>query len=531
MDETCGENDPNFPLYDPLHKLYHHFWQYHAATPPGHGPDVGHAFSEDLVYWSHLPVAVWNDQKYDNMAIFTGSATIVKGVPTMVYPGLCNKNDWPNCETGTLLAVAVPSDHANDPTLSNWTKPSYNPIVENTQRDPSTAWQTSTGEWRLTNYEGTIFSSQDFEKWSRAADGLKLFPQTECPDFFPVPPPCSGNGCDKPPPGSAPAPTHVHKQSSGGEDWYTFGSYSEGNPGTSGSWTPTSTAPFLQGLDASARLSLRTFYASKSFYDPVKNRRIYWGWARVGPASVQTLPRITTYHAALQLLLFSPLPELVALRLSPPLFNSSTVTIPSGKSSSIDISADWPGGAGNTSEIVLSYTLPSTPSDFGFVLWPNTGPTGGGGISLMIIFDPISFTANVSFSHLDAALHTGNSSYLPGVDLMGDDYNVTNVDYTDPHICQAQCNSEARCAAFTYVIRPPEKGSCCLKSKVPTARINRSACTSGVKDSPPAPPSVALPLFEGDASIDIQIFIDNTVVRCRPPPHPPCFFFSSTKQS
>ena len=64
QDVSCGENDPNFPLYDPLHKLYHHFWQAHLATPPGHGPDIGHAVSADLVHWAHLPVAVWNDRAY-----------------------------------------------------------------------------------------------------------------------------------------------------------------------------------------------------------------------------------------------------------------------------------------------------------------------------------------------------------------------------------------------------------------------------------------------------------------------------------
>ena len=53
-DLSCGENDPNFPLYDPLHKLYHHFWQAHLATPPGHGPDIGHAVSADLVTWGGL---------------------------------------------------------------------------------------------------------------------------------------------------------------------------------------------------------------------------------------------------------------------------------------------------------------------------------------------------------------------------------------------------------------------------------------------------------------------------------------------
>lgn len=34
--------------------------------------------------------------------------------------------------------------------LTNWSKPAYNPIVEATERDPSTAWQTPAGEWRLT---------------------------------------------------------------------------------------------------------------------------------------------------------------------------------------------------------------------------------------------------------------------------------------------------------------------------------------------------------------------------------------------
>lgn len=250
QDQTCGENDPNFPLYDPINKLYHHFWQVHLASPPGHGPDIGHAVSSNLVTWAHLPVAVWNDQKYDNEAIFTGSATIVNGVPTMVYPGLCNKQDWPACSTGTLLAIAVPENQKGDPLLTNWTKPSYNPIVESTERDPSTAWQTASGEWRLTNYEGKIFSSLDFVHWARPADGLTPFPVAECPDFFTVPPTCTGNGCgDPPPPGFN--PTHVHKHSDGG-DWYTFGVFEEGDIGTSGTWTPYANTTDARGLPLDA---------------------------------------------------------------------------------------------------------------------------------------------------------------------------------------------------------------------------------------------------------------------------------------
>jgi len=39
------------------------------------------------------------------------SATIVNGVPTMVYPGLCTQTDWPACDTGFLLAIALPANH------------------------------------------------------------------------------------------------------------------------------------------------------------------------------------------------------------------------------------------------------------------------------------------------------------------------------------------------------------------------------------------------------------------------------------
>ena len=163
----CGENDPNGPVFDPVHGVIHHFYQIHLAAPPGHGPDYGHFVSKDFINWAPLPTAIWNGYdasttpltvtKYDNEAIYTGSAQIFDGAgpggkgPGIVniYPGLCNKNDWPACDTGTLLAQvqhtsalpltslnifltmasspeqAVPADYAGDELLVNWTKPSY----------------------------------------------------------------------------------------------------------------------------------------------------------------------------------------------------------------------------------------------------------------------------------------------------------------------------------------------------------------------------------------------------------------------
>lgn len=92
-DLTCGLNDPNGPVYDPKHGVYHLFYQVygcvfaalrvaalnHHSTESGHlmatpptlqdhlgtggngGTSWGHVASRDLKKWTHLPVALWND--------------------------------------------------------------------------------------------------------------------------------------------------------------------------------------------------------------------------------------------------------------------------------------------------------------------------------------------------------------------------------------------------------------------------------------------------------------------------------------
>ena len=95
----------------------------------GRCPSCMHAESMLLLTtltYRHLPVALWNDQPYDNQAIYSGSATVVNGTVVLVYPGLCNKqyengslND--QCASGRNLATAVPADDA-DPLLTKWHK-------------------------------------------------------------------------------------------------------------------------------------------------------------------------------------------------------------------------------------------------------------------------------------------------------------------------------------------------------------------------------------------------------------------------
>ena len=139
-----GMNDPNGPVYDPVHGLYHMFYQDHLAEPREwirHWPSLGSCCLERLNKWARLPVAIWNDKPYDSGAIYTGSATVVNGKVVQIYPGICRKKDFDNCITGTNFNIAYPANES-DPFYTEWTKPSFNPVVNNTQRDPSTAWKT-----------------------------------------------------------------------------------------------------------------------------------------------------------------------------------------------------------------------------------------------------------------------------------------------------------------------------------------------------------------------------------------------------
>lgn len=384
----CGENDPNGPVFDPVHGVFHHFYQIHLAAPPGHGPDYGHFVSKDFIHWAPLPVAIWNGldssvtppkvTKYDNEAIFTGSAVVVDGAgpdgkPGIVniYPGLCNKDDWPACATGTLLAQAVPADYAGDELLVNWTKPSYNPIVENTQRDPSTPWKNpATGEWRLRTFDSMVYgSASDADmlagKWYTIGKSPD-FRQCECPSVYPLPAASPGteeayDAAQK----AGTLPNIVHKTSCGG-DWTQLGTYVPAPAKVLGSFNAT---PGWEDLFVQKRIDQGGFYASKDNEYPTLDggkRRINWGWAQVPPASTQTLPREVTFNVAARTLQQYPIEELKALRGDPAYGPKTGVAIASGA----EVDLGLPGSVVPTSETLATFKLPSTAATFGITIGP-----------------------------------------------------------------------------------------------------------------------------------------------------------------
>eukprot|EP00037_Helgoeca_nana_P013172 m.121009 g.121009 ORF g.121009 m.121009 type:complete len:666 (-) comp21872_c0_seq1:287-2284(-) len=509
-DETCAINDPNGPFYDPVHGMYHNFYQDHLAEPqatlgPGKGPDWGHWVSRDFVHWARLPVAIWNDKWYDAVAIFSGSTTIVDGKPVIVYPGLCSGVD---CPTHFTYDVAIPAD-PSDPFYTNWTKPSYNPIVNGTGDDPSTAWQTPSGEWRLIGNQGCsagdegattsgggapIYGSLDFKTWYKV--GCTTLLLGDCPTFFPLPSLTPGSESSV---GHDNLPNWVHKAGSG-NDQVQVGVWADGKPGsaanggTPGTWSP-------QG--GSTPLDNGKTHASKDFWDPTTKRRIMWVWGTL-PNGIQTIPRDMTYDPRTGKINYAPVDEMKTLRSAEPLDTLSEV--PVGPGASVVLKAS------SASDINITFARPTQPTTF-------TLDFAGGSL----YFDyTLNDTVAVGFSAqpgsateeaiqaaedarksklaLKAALQPtlvvdgdlaveephNLTTYMPGFDMGGNDFPLPCKHYpvdTSPTTCEALCKATKGCGAWVYVIRglPAGAGDCCLKHAVEQRCPSPNPkCTSGV---------------------------------------------------
>lgn len=193
----------------------------------------------------------------------------------------------------------MPAD-ASDPYLRKWVKIPENPILKHPEgvrkddfRDPSTAWQLDDGTWRTTvgtqfGTTGTalLYKGDDLVHWKLMKNVLRAIPETGmwgCLDFFPVAS-MGQHGLDTSVRG--PSVKHVLKVSSldSMRDYYAVGSYDVATEAF---------APANQDLDVIYGLQYDhgKFYASKSFYDPVKQRRINWGWANESDARAHDIAK------------------------------------------------------------------------------------------------------------------------------------------------------------------------------------------------------------------------------------------------
>lgn len=268
-------SDPCGPVY--YKGYYHIFYQYNRDGAYWGNMSWGHSASKDLMQWIFLGTSLEPSEWYDIKGSWSGSITMLDGVPTVLYTG-CSEDDE------QLQALAYPAD-LSDPLLRKWTKFSGNPVLRapptiplDVFRDPSSGWIGGDGKWRMSigsrlGREGLalLYTSADFVHWEYIEKPLFSVADTgmwECFDFYPLAPLGKPGLNDSV---HGPGIKHLLKASLQDDrhDWYGLGHYN------------TETDTFIPD-DPSNPIALRynygKFFASKSFFDPVKQRRIIWGF-------------------------------------------------------------------------------------------------------------------------------------------------------------------------------------------------------------------------------------------------------------
>ena len=281
-----GSNQPystivSGPLY--YKGIYHLFYQYNPYGSVWGNIVWAHSVSADMINWKALDPAIYPSQPFDIYGCWSGSATILPGdKPVIVYTGI-------DPQKRQIQNIAFPSN-LSDPYLREWTKPDHNPVIDPSDsavnasafRDPTTAWYTPHDQhWSLvigtrrgSRGVAVLYKSKDFVKWTKARHPLHSAKGTgmwECPDVYPVA--LEGNqGLDTGEVGAG--VKHVFKVSLDETrfDYYTLGTY---YPKADKYIPDANSTDNRNGL----RYDYGNFYASKSFYDPAKKRRILWGWA------------------------------------------------------------------------------------------------------------------------------------------------------------------------------------------------------------------------------------------------------------
>ncbi|KAL9304358.1 hypothetical protein ACSQ67_021621 [Phaseolus vulgaris] len=257
--------------------LYHLFYQYNPQAAVSGNIVWGHSVSKDLVNWTTLDPAIFPSQPSDIKGCWSGSTTLLPGnKPAILYTGIDSM--------GHQVQNLAKPKNLSDPFLKEWVKFPQNPLmaatsdnnIESDFRDPTTAWLGQDGHWRVlvgskrrTRGMALLFRSKDFVNWVQAKHPLystKDSGMWECPDFFPVLK--NGQlGVDTSVNGDH--VRHVLKASMKSQDYYMIGSYNAAKD------------VFLpdKGFDEFvSRYDYGKYYASKSFFDDGKKRRVLFGW-------------------------------------------------------------------------------------------------------------------------------------------------------------------------------------------------------------------------------------------------------------
>lgn len=179
-------NDPNGMVYKDGE--YHLFYQYNPYGSKWGNMSWGHAISQDLVNWEHLPVAIAPDALG---TIFSGSAVVdfdnTAGFGAGAIIAIYTQNS-----DRQVQSIAYSTDNGR-----TFTKYENNPVLTSDARDfrdPKVFWHKETQHWIMllaVGQEMQIFSSSNLKDWtfeSRFGEGQGAHGGVwECPDMFELP--------------------------------------------------------------------------------------------------------------------------------------------------------------------------------------------------------------------------------------------------------------------------------------------------------------------------------------------------------
>jgi beta-fructofuranosidase len=303
-------NDPNGLIQ--INGIYHLFYQHNPNGPFWGDMHWGHARSNNLFHWEHLPIAMAPDQPYDQYGVFSGCAFMNQGAPTVLYTAV---------QKNLQYGVQLPALAVGDADLITWQKHPANPVIAQAPegvlpedfRDHTVWKEGENGEkgenWMMVigaSFEGKtgttlLYKSSDLVHWEylgplcTGGDAATYGHMWECPDFFEL----DGKHVLL----LSPIPLRKATQSVGRYENYRF--------------TPENFATHVYG---------GCFYAPQSFWDE-QHRRVQFGWLWEkdvpgnlpnprGWAGAMSLPRVLSLSGD-GVLLANPAPEIEALRSQP----------------------------------------------------------------------------------------------------------------------------------------------------------------------------------------------------------------------
>lgn len=196
--DSMWMNDPNGMVY--YDGEYHLFYQYYPDSTVWGPMHWGHAVSKDLVYWEHLPIALYPDELG---LIFSGSAVIDWNNTS----GLSTDNQPPMIAIFTQHLMEGEQSGRNDFQVQSiaysldkgrsWNKYEKNPVIPNPGirdfRDPKVIWHEESQKWVMVFAAGDhikFYSSPNLIDWQHESDfGKEMGAHGgvwECPDLFPL---------------------------------------------------------------------------------------------------------------------------------------------------------------------------------------------------------------------------------------------------------------------------------------------------------------------------------------------------------